>query len=134
MRVGEVWGETAALVHPGLQGSCGDFVFLTARKKKKKRRQSISVNQSFHLTLPCAHCTYMTCTTTPMPDTASLSTAFSIAWEMVSNRSSGSCMIKHIFRINSRESSPVARMTDRALYKRRCVSKTNIYSTNSINS
>lgn len=36
MRVGEVWGETAALVHPGLQGSCGDFVFLTARKKKKR--------------------------------------------------------------------------------------------------
>uniref|UniRef100_A0A0E9X9W4 Uncharacterized protein n=1 Tax=Anguilla anguilla TaxID=7936 RepID=A0A0E9X9W4_ANGAN len=32
----------------------------------------------------------MTCTTTPMPDTASLSTAFSIACEMVSNRSSGS--------------------------------------------
>lgn len=32
----------------------------------------------------------MTCTTTPIPDTASLSTAFSMAWEMVSNRSAGS--------------------------------------------
>lgn len=42
---------------------------------------------------PARH-TYMTCTTTPMPETASRSTAFSIAWEMVSNRSSGSCMTR----------------------------------------
>lgn len=33
--VGDVWGETAALVHPGLQGSCGDLVFLTARRKRR---------------------------------------------------------------------------------------------------
>lgn len=34
--------------------------------------------------------TYMTCTTTPMPDRASLSTAFSMACEIVSKRWSGS--------------------------------------------
>lgn len=31
--VNDVWRE-GALVHPGLQGSCGDLVFLTARQKK----------------------------------------------------------------------------------------------------
>lgn len=35
--------------------------------------------------------THMTWTMTPMPDTASRSTAFSMACEMVSNRCSGSC-------------------------------------------
>lgn len=35
--------------------------------------------------------THMTWTMTPMPDTASRSTAFNMAWEMVSNRCSGSC-------------------------------------------
>ena len=35
--------------------------------------------------------THMMWTMTPMPDTASLSTAFSMACEMVSNRCSGSC-------------------------------------------
>lgn len=40
---------------------------------------------------PLPTCTHMMWTMTPMPDTASRSTAFSMAWEMVSNRCSGSC-------------------------------------------
>lgn len=54
---------------------------------------------------PARH-TYMTCTTTPMPETASRSTAFSIACEMVSNRSSGSCMTRTNFK-----STPQRRIT-----------------------
>lgn len=76
------------LVHPGLQGSCGDLVLLTEGQNRR------SVNPKLNLTgwhWTCDGSTYMTWTTTPMPDTASLSTALSIAWEMVSNRSSGSC-------------------------------------------
>lgn len=34
---GEESGETGALVHPGLQGSCGDLVFLAARSKTEKK-------------------------------------------------------------------------------------------------
>lgn len=33
--VGDVQEETEALVHPGFQGSCGDLVFFTAKKKIK---------------------------------------------------------------------------------------------------
>lgn len=98
------WGGTDALIHPGLQGPCGDLVFLTGEENK---RPSVShwkpvAPPGLPPSLPpsaCCACplsTYMTCTTTPMPDTASLSTAFSMAWEMVSNRSSGSCTIKHV--------------------------------------
>lgn len=59
---------------------------------------------------PARH-TYMTCTTTPMPETASRSTAFSIAWEMVSNRSSGSCMTRTKFKSTLRVSTPQRRIT-----------------------
>lgn len=80
-------GGAAALIHPRFQRPCCDLVFFAARRKSKKVRRSSSSTQ----TQSTHRCTYMTWTTTPMPDTASLSTAFSIAWEMVSNKSSGSC-------------------------------------------
>lgn len=92
----EVWGEAASLVHPGLQGSCDDLVFFTAREPKSPSITCTPVIPPKHNLCTCNGCTYMTCTTTPMPDTASLSTAFSIACEMVSNRSSGSCVFKQI--------------------------------------
>lgn len=58
---------------------------------QKKEWRGPSVTSDPAIPCACSCCTYITCTTTPMPDTASLSTAFSIAWEMVSNKSSGSC-------------------------------------------
>lgn len=45
--VGEVWGEAGTLVHPGLQGSCGDLVFLTATEKK---HLSVTATLSLQLT------------------------------------------------------------------------------------
>lgn len=69
----ETGGGVTALVHPSFQGPRGDLVFFTARSKEKKSGD----HPRSRLSTRC--CTYMTCTTTPMPDTASLSTAFSIA-------------------------------------------------------
>lgn len=69
-------------------------------QKKDERGLSIIANPvlpSKYNPGACSCCTYMTCTTTPMPDTASRSTAFSIAWEMVSNKSSGSCWQTVVF-------------------------------------
>lgn len=105
--VGSLWGERA-LIHPGLEGSCCNLVFLTDMGGKKKRREeNEKKNRNFQsaflvCTLCCSHSsTYITWTTTPMPETASLSTALSIAWEMVSNRSSGSCKKKDFYQTSA---------------------------------
>lgn len=108
--VGSLWGERA-LIHPGLEGSCCNLVFLTDMGGKKREGKKMSRNfQSAFLvcTSCCSHSfTYITWTTTPMPETASLSTALSIAWEMVSNRSSGSCKKKDFYQISAARTTKV---------------------------
>lgn len=52
---------------------------------------------------------------TPMPDTASRSTAFSMAWEMVSNRCSGSCRQSKAVRASCVPSHPLTFWTPAAL-------------------
>lgn len=92
---GEGWSSSPSWPSGFVWWSC------LSRCQREENVCQSHTNPSFHLNLLCARwtcncCTYMTWTTTPIPDTASLSTAFSIAWEMVSNRSSGSCTYKQI--------------------------------------